>query len=99
MKISTKFRLDYLVLFLVLGSAGLLSVYVFDNAILIMVLGLPILLFGQLIIFARMSSAVCPSCGKNIMNGNTENSKYSLGYQIFILKTLFGRCNVCNSKL
>ena len=99
MKISTKFRLKYLTLFLALGISALLSIYVIENEIFFLVLGVPILLFGQLAIFASTSEEKCPTCGVNIFNGNDENPKYPTGFQNILFNTLCGKCGSCKSKL
>ncbi len=99
MKISTKFRIKYLALFLALGGSAIFSIHVVENEVLILVLAIPIMLFGQIAIFASTSDEKCPVCGKNIFNGNSDNEKYPTGFQNVIFNTLFGKCSSCKSKL
>ena len=99
MKISTKFRIKYLALFLALGSSALFSIQVVESEVLILVLCIPIMLFGQIAIFASTSEEACPVCGKNIFNGNSESSEHVSGLQTIILNTLLGKCGSCKSKL
>ena len=81
MNISTKFRLKYFALAIALSIAVLCSIYFFENEAVIFAVVIPILLFGQIIIFSTTSKAICPVCGKFLFNGNNEISKYSIGFQ------------------
>ena len=98
MRISTKFRLKYLTLFIALASVGYVS-FLFENGGLFMAVGIFIIFFGQLIILGTSSAAKCPTCGTFIFNTESKNSKLSIGYQTPIFQLLFGRCSSCKSKL
>ena len=93
MKPSTKIRLYYLIMLIAgLGVFGVLTASGYENLILFFMI--PYLLVGQLIIFARVSSDVCSSCGANIMSGGQENMGFT-----FLLSLLFhGKCESCGNK-
>ena len=99
MKVSTKFRLMYLLLFTVLIFAGYLSYVLFDNPGLYIAAAIFILFTGQLIILGTSSEARCPTCKIYIFNMENIHGKYTTGYQSVILNLLSGRCSSCQSKL
>jgi hypothetical protein len=98
MKVSTKFRIKYLVLFAALISAGYLSFVIFDNPGIFLAAGIFILFIGQLIILGTSSEAQCPTCKAYIFSKDNQG-KYTMGYQSVILNLLPGRCSSCKSKL
>ena len=99
MKVSTKFRLKYLMLFTVLIIAGYLSFVIFDNPGIYIATGIFILFIGQLIILGTSSEAQCPTCKAYVFNMENNHGKYTMGYQSVILNLLSGRCSSCKSKL
>ena len=99
MKISTKFRLKYLLLLSSLLLVGGLSLFVFNNPGIYLAIGLAILLFGQLIILGTSSTIQCPSCKKYVFNMEGEANKNTIGYQSVILSLLAGKCSSCEAKL
>jgi hypothetical protein len=99
MKVSTIFRIKYLVLFAALIFAGYLSFVIFDNSGIYLAAGIFILFIGQLIILGTSSEAQCPTCKAYIFNMENNQGKYTMGYQSVILNLLSGRCSSCKSKL
>jgi hypothetical protein len=99
MKVSTKFRIKYLILFAVLIFAGYLSFAIFDNPGVYIAAGIFVLFIGQLIILGTSSEAQCPICKAYIFNMESNHGKYTMGYQSVILNLLSGRCSSCKSKL
>ena len=98
MKISTKFRLKYLVLFTALAPVGYVA-FSYENGGLFLAAGLFIIFFGQLMIMGTSSTEKCPTCGNYIFNTESKSNKLSISYQNAFFQLLLGRCGSCNSKL
>ena len=96
MKISTQFRVYYLIFFVVLCAGCLFIVQLGESALpFAFVVGPAYLLLGQLMIMSKISTTVCPGCGESLAYQKQGSPAFT-----FVRNILFqARCSKCGSEI